>query len=103
MPYTLGVVVVGVILLILTIFGAQLVAKASTAMSVIILICIFAIFVMGISGAWNEIKEIISIRWVGTNPDGSNISMISPIIKVLTYAGFQCVAVPAMVSCGASL
>lgn len=103
LPYTLGVVVVGVILLILTIFGAQLVAKASTVMSVIILICIFAIFVMGISGAWNEIKEIISIRWVGTNPDGSNISMISPIIKVLTYAGFQCVAVPAMVSCGASL
>ena len=73
LPYTLGVVVVGVILLILTIFGAQLVAKASTAMSVIILICIFAIFVIGISGAWNEIKEIISIRWVGTNPDGSNI------------------------------
>lgn len=94
--YGLGVVVVGIILLVLTIFGAQLVARASTVMSVVILVCIFAIFVMGIRGGWNEIKEVMSTHWATTG-------LGMPIFKVFTYAGFQSVCIPAMVSCGASL
>ncbi len=96
LSYYLGVVVVGVVCLILTVFGAQLVARASTAMSIIILICIFSIFIMGIMGGWNEIKNVISSGWATTG-------IGKPIFNAFTYAGFQSVVIPAMVSCGASL
>ncbi|MCJ7854692.1 hypothetical protein MUJ63_00070 [Lachnospiraceae bacterium NSJ-143] len=105
LPYYFGVIVVGVVLLILTIFGAQLVAKASTVMSVIILVCIFAIFIMGISGGWETIKQVMSSGWTNqevTGYTGAKVYLV-PLFKVITYAGFQSVVVPAMVSCGSTL
>ncbi|MCI1930174.1 MAG: hypothetical protein LKJ13_00605 [Clostridia bacterium] len=96
LSYGLGVIVVGILLIIFTIFGAQLVAKASTVMSIIILICSFTIFISGIKYGWSGIKEVFSTHWATTG-----IGL--PIWKVFTYAGFQSVVVPAMVACGASL
>lgn len=94
--YGVGVVIVGALCLVLTIFGAKLVSRASTAMSVIILVCVLSIFYMGIKGALPEIQNIYAEKWATT-------SVGYPLWRVVTYAGFQAVVVPAMASCGASL
>jgi uncharacterized membrane protein YkvI len=96
LSYGFGVIVVGILLIIFTIFGAELVARASTVMSIIILVCSFAIFISGIKYGWDGIKEVFSTHWATT---GVGL----PVWKLLTYAGFQSVVIPAMVSCGASL
>ena len=48
LKYELGIVVVGAIVLVLTIFGAGLVRKASTVMGLGILVCAITIFCIGI-------------------------------------------------------
>jgi purine-cytosine permease-like protein len=49
-----------VILLTLTIFGASLVSKASTVMSVCILICCAIIFTVGVKARLPEISTVFS-------------------------------------------
>ena len=48
-PYGVSLIIIGAVLFLLTIFGANLVAKASTLMSIVILICSFTIFITGIA------------------------------------------------------
>ncbi|MGD9570154.1 MAG: hypothetical protein AB7V48_17900 [Sedimentibacter sp.] len=95
-PYIYAVLSVGAILLALTIFGASMVAKASTIMSVGILSSCAIIFILGINAKMPEIANIFAVR------EGSaNIG--TGILKAFTYAGFQSVVIPTMISCGKSL
>lgn len=96
MPYLLAVVVVGVILLFLTIFGYKLVSQVSTVMSVIILICCAVIFIMGINAKAGEIGAIFSAAEL---PNG----ILLPILDAFKYAGFQAVVIPTMIKCGQPL
>ena len=96
MPYLVAVVVVGVILLFLTIFGYKLVSQVSTVMSVIILICCAVIFIMGINAKAGELGAIFSAAEL---PNG----ILLPILDAFKYAGFQAVVIPTMIKCGQPL
>ena len=91
--YRAAILLIGVILLILTMFGSNLVRKASTVMSVLILICALSIFIIGISHRTTEIAQIFTAK-----PDASQIPR--GILKAFQYAGFQCACIPTMVTCG---
>ena len=95
-PYVLAVIIVGVILLILTMFGADLVRKASTIMSVVILICAVTIFIFGITQKSFEISIIAA--------EGPTLSQLpTALLKSFQYAGFQSAAIPAMIAVGVVL
>lgn len=94
--YVYSVLSVGAILMVLTIFGATLVARASTIMSIGILTTCGIIFVLGINAKIPEITNIFAVRESTTN-----ISKV--ILKAFTYAGFQSVVIPTMIACGKSL
>jgi len=96
MSYAAAVLTVGVILLFLTIFGAALVSRASTVMSIGILVSCGIIFILGINAKMPEIRIIFAKR-AGT----ADISQ--GILKAFTYAGFQSVVIPTMISCGKTL
>ena len=89
LPYGAGILIVGVLTLILVMFGAGLVAKASTVLSVIILICIAVIYISGIIGRTEGIAQVYAA--MESNHLGT------AIWKVFVYAGFQCVVVPAII------
>ncbi len=95
-PYFAGVLVTGVILLALTIFGASLVSKASTVMSVCILSCCVVIFVLGIAAKGANIMQAVTAFDTPGNWKKS-------ILNVFTYAGFQSVVIPTMIKCGTPL
>jgi len=95
-PYILAVIIIGVILLILTMFGAGLVRKASTAMSILILICAVTIFIFGINRQSEQISIIIS-----KGPELSQIPMA--LLRSFQYAGFQSAAIPTMIAVGTVL
>lgn len=95
-PYAYAVLSVGGMLLALTIFGAGLVSKASTVMSIGILASCGIIFMLGINARIPEISNIFA-----TKTGSENIG--TGILKAFTYAGFQSVVIPTMISCGKSL
>ena len=92
MNYVLAILLIGAILLSLTMFGAGIVRKASTVMSVLILICALAIFIMGIHVKSGEIASIFANA-------GDMTLAPQAILKAFQYAGFQCAAIPTMVAC----
>lgn len=95
-PYAYAVLSIGAILLTLTIFGASMVSKASTVMSIGILASCAVIFIMGINAKMPEVGSIFAAR-------ESSSSIFKGILKAFTYAGFQSVVIPTMISCGKSL
>lgn len=95
-PYVYAVLSVGAMLLVMTIFGASLVAKASTIMSVGILSLCGVIFILGITAKMPEISSIFAVK-------ASNTNISQGILKAFTYAGFQSVVIPTMISCGTVL
>lgn len=96
--YHLSIVVVGVIVLALTIFGAGLVRAASTYMGLAILGTAITIYAVGLVKGGN-ITGIISDSFVS-----SGFSKLpTAILKAFVYAGFQCVTLPTMLACGTPL
>ncbi|MGF6907742.1 hypothetical protein [Fusobacterium sp. PH5-44] len=98
MSYGMAVMMVGVILLILTIFGSGLVSKVSTVMSICILVSTFIIFYMGIRAKMDVISNVFSDGLFFT---GAPIK--KSIINAFVYAGFQSVVIPTMIACGKQL
>lgn len=98
MGYKMAVLGVGAILLVMTIFGSDLVSKVSTVMSICILISTFIIFFMGIKAKVPEISLIFS---QGFFTDNTVIK--KSILNAFTYAGFQSVVIPTMIACGKQL
>ena len=96
MSYVVAVFVVGIILLALTIFGANLVSQVSTIMSVAILVCSAIIFIMGINARADVISNIFSEAQM---PNG----FFLPLLDAFKYAGFQAVVIPTMIKCGQPL
>lgn len=94
--YPVAIGFVGVILLLLTMFGAELVRKASTVMTVLILITAIAIFVVGIAQKGDSIVQIFA-----QGPTWNQLPLA--ILKAFQYAGFQCAAIPTMIAVGTVL
>ena len=97
--YYIGIVVVGAIVLMLTIFGAGIVRAASTYMGMAILVTAITIYVVGIFKSDSAITSVLAadFRAVGFG------NMPKAIVNAFVYAGFQCVTLPTMIACGTPL
>ena len=98
-PYGISIIVVGIILFFLTIFGSSLVAKASTLMSIVILICSFTIFFVGIVSKSDVISTIFTTKAI----EGVENNFLGGLWKAIIYAGYQSVCIPALCSCSGVL
>ena len=94
--YYACVVAVGIVVLCLTIFGADVVRMASTYMG--ILVTAIVIYGMGIMKGQN-IGAILANDFTVNG----FMDMPKAILNAFTYAGFQCVTLPTIVACGAIL
>ena len=90
--YIISILVIGLILLSMTMFGAALIRKASSAMSICILTCALLIFIWGIAVKRGEIGALFSAGF-----ELNALPMAA--LKSFQYAGFQCAAIPTMVAC----
>ena len=97
--YYIGIAIVGVIVLLLTIFGADLVRAASTYMGIAILVTAITIYTIGIFKSDTSIFSVLSADFANTGFG----NMPKAFINAFTYAGFQCVTLPTMIACGTPL
>ncbi|HIW48508.1 MAG TPA: hypothetical protein H9687_04420 [Firmicutes bacterium] len=85
-------IIIGIILVLLIIFGADLVRKVATVLGILIIFCGFSIWILGIAAHTQQLGEAIS---TGFAPNG----WAYPLWRSIIYCGFQCVALPALVGC----
>ena len=97
LPYAVTAILVGILLLFLTAFGAGLVGKASTLFSVIILITCFTIFIAGI--AQKGVPDIVSVISQAGAPQG----YVRPVLSAFGYAGFCSAVIPSLITTGVIL
>lgn len=94
--YGVAILMVGLILLLLTVFGADLVRKVSTVMSLLILICALTIFAVGIISRNVQIGAALL--------EGPKLSQLpGALLRSLQYAGFQSASIPTMIVCSTVL
>lgn len=96
--YYIGIVIVGALVLLLTIFGADLVRKVSTYMGIAILVTAITIYTIGIFKS----KTLFTVMSADFSAVGFK-NIPKAIINAFTYAGFQCVTLPTMIACGTPL
>jgi len=96
--YYAGIVLVGITVLILTIFGAAMVRTVSTYMGIAILVTAITIYTIGIVKSGNAMNTI-SASFTETG----FANMPKAMLNAFTYAGFQCVTLPTMIACGTTL
>lgn len=92
--YYIGIVIVGILVFFMTIFGSKIVRNVSTFMGIAILVTAITIYTIGIIKG-NSIGEILKADFKTTG--FGNVP--KAILNCLTYAGFQCVTLPTMVAC----
>ncbi len=97
--YYIGIVAVGLIVMVLTIFGAGLVRAASTYMGIAILITAIAIYVIGIFKAPESIGSVMRSDFA----ENGFASLPKAIVNAFVYAGFQCVTLPTLIACGTTM
>ena len=97
--YYLGVVAVGCLVLLLTIFGAGIVRAASTYMGIAILVTAITIYAIGIFKSESPLFTVLSADFQTTG--FANVP--KAIFNAFTYAGFQCVTLPTMIACGTTM
>ncbi|MGN1250912.1 MAG: hypothetical protein ACI4XW_12630, partial [Candidatus Spyradocola sp.] len=91
--YYLGIVIVGIVVLLLTIFGARLVRMATTYMGIAILVTAITIYAIGIFKGEN-LMDILRADFAEVGFG----NLPKAILNALTYAGFQCVTLPTMIA-----
>ena len=97
-PYILGVVVMAIIITLLCIFGAQLVKKASTVMTVVMAVLMLIIYITCIvkapAGAYSENVAVLA---------ETQVPMWQQLWSLLKYAGFQSILVGSFVAVAKSM
>lgn len=96
--YYIGIVIVGALVLLLTIFGADLVRKVSTYMGIAILVTAITIYTIGIFKS----KTLFTVMSADFSAVGFR-NIPKAILNAFTYAGFQCVTLPTIIACGTPL
>jgi uncharacterized membrane protein YkvI len=81
-PYLVGVLLTGILLLLLSIFGVKLIARASSIMTIIMVVSLLIITLTGISAKSGDLSAVISTK-------ESTASTWTIIWMGLKYAGFQ--------------
>ena len=94
--YYAGVVSVGALVLLLTIFGAGVVRAASTYMGLAILVTAITIYAVGIFKSDNSVLSVMLADFGGKG----FADVPEAVFNAFVYAGFQCVTLPTMVACG---
>ncbi len=92
-PYGLSIVIIGAILLVMTIFGAQLIIKASKFMTYFLIVAVGVVAILGINAGWGHAKEMIS----SGETFGGSLGMA--IWMALVYVGYQAFTVIPIISC----
>ncbi len=91
-PYGVAVIITGCILLVLTIFGARLLMRAATLMSLMIMLACGIIFLVGIaakSAGLSHLMDTVELPF----------GYWTPLSKVVIYAAFQVVYLPSFIAC----
>ncbi|MGB5822481.1 MAG: hypothetical protein WBH44_00260 [Proteocatella sp.] len=91
MPYVAGVVITGAIFYILTIFGAGLIRKASSFLTVVIFLVLTTLCIIGISANADNLVRIVSSH-------DQPVSIGKSLYMALKYAGFQSVVIAIILS-----
>jgi uncharacterized membrane protein YkvI len=89
--YLVGVILTGIIFYILTIYGSELIRKASTIITILILIFLTIIVVAGISVNTSNLSHLVSTKYV-TAPIGTIL------YNGLRYAGYQAFVIAIVLS-----
>ena len=95
----IGIIIVGILVMSLTIFGAGLVRAASTYMGIAILITAIAIYTIGIFKAPASFGSVFAADF--SKVGFSNLP--KAVTNVFVYAGFQCVTLPTLIACGTTM
>lgn len=96
--YYLGTVLIGAMILLLSIFGAELIRKASTYMGTVILVLALSIYLIGIIKS-DGLGQAMSLSFA----EQGFSQVPGAILNAFKYAGFQWVTIPAVLACGAVL
>ncbi|MDO4977294.1 MAG: hypothetical protein Q4E53_08540 [Eubacteriales bacterium] len=96
--YYIGAVVIGILILFLSIFGAELIRKSSTYMGTVILVLSITIYLIGIVKS-KGLMATMSLDFANQGFD----QLPKAILNGFTYAGFQWVTIPAVLACGTVL
>lgn len=96
--YYLSIAAVGLVVMGLTIFGADLVRAASTYMGLAILVTAVTIYLVGLFYG-EPVGGILADDFRKTG--FSNLPRA--LLNAFVYAGFQCVTLPTMLACGTRL
>lgn len=85
LPYFISVLLIGILTLVLSVFGSELVSKASTVLSVGIVVSFLIICLKGITENTTVLAQNLQVPM----EEGM---FFKGLIKALSYAGFQCFA-----------
>ena len=96
--YYLGTLVIGLVVLLLTIFGVDLIRRASTYMGVVILVLAVSIYTVGLLNGHN----LLDVMRVDFSANGWS-QLPKAVWNGVTYSAFQWVTVPAILVCGTSV
>lgn len=88
----LATLLVGVILMVLIMFGANAVRRVATVLSILIITSGFSIYIIGFVKSIDAVGAAISTMYA---PSG----FVFPLWQAILYCGFQCISVPAMCAC----
>jgi uncharacterized membrane protein YkvI len=89
-PYGIGIVIIGFIMLILAIYGAKLVIRANTVLAVILVVSVTTICFVAIgNGKW-DLSGFLA------TPAATATPFYIAIIQAISYAGFQTASFPGL-------
>lgn len=83
--YYVCITLVGVVMLLLCLYGASLVRKSASVMTVIIIICVFLLCIFGISAGKDNLHQVVATRQI-------TASWGTIIWRMIVFTGFQCFA-----------
>lgn len=84
LPYFVGIVVIGAIMILLSIFGRDIVLKSGTALCVVIFIAMLVICGIALTNGNGHLST-----WMASEEANStNFGFV--LLKMFSYAGFQC-------------
>lgn len=92
-PYSLGIIIVGFILLLFTVFGSDLVRNAATTMTIFLIAALTFVTLFGIAKGGGNIANVVS-----TQINFAEVSFGAVLWKACVYAGFQTYLLSAVIS-----
>ncbi len=96
-PYLLNTVVIAGVIFVLTIYGAELVRKAATLTSLVLIACIFIIYLPNIIYFYPKIVANFAAIKSGEIIVGSEMGFLDTLWWGIKYAGLQCCLVGAYI------